>query len=80
MDVMTFTMTDTACTRGIYYKMILKNIKKYLSCGGRALFEIGRGQDKDLERLVDDSNMHVCDSYPDLAGVIRVVEIAHGEK
>lgn len=62
------------------YKMILKKMKKYLSCGGRALFEIGRGQEADLARLVDESNMRVCDSYRDLAGVIRVVEIGCGEK
>jgi release factor glutamine methyltransferase len=62
------------------YKIILKKLKKYLSCGGRALFEIGKGQEVDLARLVDDSNMSVCDSYRDLAGVIRVVEVGHGEK
>ena len=62
------------------YKMILKKLKKYLSCGGRALFEIGRGQEGDLARLVDESNTHVCDSYRDLAGVVRVVEIGCGEK
>lgn len=62
------------------YKIILKKLKKYLSCGGRALFEIGKGQEKDLVRLVDESNMSVCDSYRDLAGVIRVVEVGHGEK
>ena len=62
------------------YKIILKNLKNYLFCGGRALFEIGQNQEKDLARLVDDSNMCVCDSYPDLAGILRVVEICHGEK
>lgn len=62
------------------YKLILKNLKKSLSCGGRALFEIGQGQEKDLARLVDDSNMHVCDSYRDLSGIIRVLEIGCGEK
>lgn len=62
------------------YKMILKNLKKHLSCGGRALFEIGKGQEHDLARLVDESNMRVCDSYRDLAGVIRVVEAGCGEK
>lgn len=62
------------------YKMILKNLKKHLSCGGRALLEIGRGQERDIARLVDDSAMRLCDSYRDLAGVIRVLEIGCGEK
>jgi uncharacterized protein YbaP (TraB family) len=32
MDVMTFTLTDTACTRGIYCKMILKKDALYTLC------------------------------------------------
>lgn len=62
------------------YKMILKKIKKHLSCGGRALFEIGKGQEEDLARLARESNIRVYDSYRDLAGVIRVVEMGCGEK
>lgn len=62
------------------YKIILKDIKKFLSCGGRALFEIGAGQEKDLARLVDDSMMTQEESYRDLGGILRVVEIACGEK
>ncbi len=62
------------------YKIILNGLKKYLACGGTALFEIGIGQEKELARLVDDSNMCVRDSYRDLGDVIRVVEITHGEK
>ncbi|PZO87957.1 MAG: peptide chain release factor N(5)-glutamine methyltransferase [Micavibrio aeruginosavorus] len=62
------------------YKIILGDLKKHLACGGTALFEIGIGQEKELARLVDDSNMCVRDSHRDLGGVIRVVEITHGEK
>ncbi len=62
------------------YKIILKDLKKCLVCGGRALFEIGQGQEKALARLVDESNMYVYDSYRDLGGILRVVEISHGEK
>ena len=62
------------------YKIILKDLKKYLGCGGRALFEIGCGQGPDLARLVDNSNMSVCDSYVDMAGVLRVIEVGCGEK
>lgn len=61
------------------YKIILMGIKKHLACDGFTLLEIGKGQEKDLARLVDESNMRVCDSYFDLAGILRVVEISHGE-
>lgn len=61
------------------YKKILEGIKNHLECGGRAYFEIGQGQGPDLQRLVDDSNMRVCESYFDLAGILRVVEITYGE-
>lgn len=62
------------------YKIILKDIKKHLVCGGRALFEIGKGQEKDLARLAADSMMNHLDSHTDLAGIIRVVEMGCGEK
>lgn len=62
------------------YKIILKDLKKHLCCGGRALLEIGCGQEKDLARLVDDSMMNHIDSYADLAGIVRVVELSCGEK
>jgi release factor glutamine methyltransferase len=62
------------------YKIILKDLKKHLACGGRALFEIGQGQEHDLARLVEKSNMSVRDSHKDLAGIVRVVEMSHGEK
>ncbi len=62
------------------YKLILKNMKKYLGCGGRALFEIGSGQEKDLVRLMEDSMMTHEESYSDLGGILRVVEMSCGEK
>ncbi len=62
------------------YKIILGNLKKHLGCGGFALLEIGKDQEKELARLVDESNMWVSDSYIDLGGILRVVEISHGEK
>ena len=60
-------------------KIILANLKKHLACDGYALFEIGRGQEKDLSRLVEESHMRVGESYTDLGGILRVVEITHGE-
>lgn len=62
------------------YKIILKDLKKHLVCGGYALFEIGAGQEKDVVRLVDDSGLYVGDSYADLGGILRVVEMYCGEK
>ncbi len=62
------------------YKIILKDLKKHLVCGGYALFEIGAGQEKDLMRLVDDSGLCMHDSYTDLGGILRVVEMYCGEK
>ncbi len=62
------------------YKIILKDLKKHLVCGGRALFEIGKGQEKDLARLVEDSMMTRIDSHTDLGGIVRVVEMGCGEK
>lgn len=62
------------------YKIILDGIKKHLACGGRALFEIGQGQEDDLARLSEDSGLCVRESYRDLGGIIRVVEMSCGEK
>ncbi len=62
------------------YKNILMKIKNHLVCGGRALFEIGKGQEEALSRLVGESNMTPRESYRDMAGVLRVVEITCGEK
>jgi len=62
------------------YKKILIDIKNHLVCGGHALFEIGKGQEEGLSRLVAESNMTPRESYRDMAGVLRVVEITCGEK
>lgn len=60
------------------YRIILTEIKNHLECGGFALFEIGAGQEKDLARLIEDSNMTRSESYADLGGIPRVVEITMG--
>ncbi len=62
------------------YKIILNGLKKHLVCGGRALFEIGAGQEKELVRLMEDSMMTHEESYSDLGGILRVVEMSCGEK
>ncbi len=62
------------------YKIILDGMKKHLACGGRALFEIGQGQEDDLARLSEDSGLCVRESYRDLGGIVRVVEMSCGEQ
>jgi release factor glutamine methyltransferase len=61
------------------YKIIFKDLKNHLACGGFALFEIGQGQEKDLARLSQNSNMTRGESYTDLGGIVRVIKITHGE-
>ncbi|HEU4838263.1 MAG TPA: HemK/PrmC family methyltransferase [Micavibrio sp.] len=60
------------------YKTIITEIKNHLECGGFALLEIGAGQEKDLARLIEDSNMNRGESYVDLGGILRVMEITMG--
>lgn len=62
------------------YKIILDGLKKHLACGGRALFEIGAGQEGDVARLAEGAGLRLRDSYCDLAGIIRVLEMSCGEK
>ena len=62
------------------YKKIIFYLKTHLNQRNRAFLEIGIGQLNDLARLVDDSNLRLCDSYADLAGIPRVVEISGGDK
>ncbi len=62
------------------YKKIISQLKTQLNQENRAFLEIGVGQVNDLTRLVDDSNLRLCDSHPDLAGIPRVVEICCGDK
>ena len=62
------------------YKKIIIQLKKHLNGTNRAFLEIGMGQKNDIARLVDESNLCLCDSGADLAGIPRVVEICRGDK
>lgn len=62
------------------YEKILFSIKNEKNVTARIFFEIGFDQQNDLVRLVDDSNLLVCDSRTDLGGNPRVVEIIRGDK
>ena len=62
------------------YKIIFSQLNTHLKCDGRAFFEIGQNQLSGITRLVDESNLQLCDSEVDLAGIPRVVEISCGDK
>lgn len=62
------------------YKKIIFGLKNHLNIGGKAYFEIGIGQLESLKGLVEDSGLIFCDSYADLSGIPRVVEIYRGDK
>jgi release factor glutamine methyltransferase len=62
------------------YKTILMKIKDFLAPQGFVLFEMGQNQDVDLVRLVEESGFTVRRIGADYAGILRVVEIGHGDK
>ncbi len=61
------------------YRILITEIKKFLAPQGLCLFEIGQNQDADLVRLVEESGLVVRRLGADYAGILRVVEIAHGD-
>ena len=61
------------------YKKIISQFKTHLNEANRGFLEIGIGQLNDLSHLVDESNLRLCDSGPDLSGIPRVVEISSGD-
>ncbi len=61
------------------YRTLITEIKKFLAPQGLCLFEIGQNQDADLVRLVEESGLVVRRLGADYAGILRVVEIAHGD-
>jgi len=62
------------------YKYIFTEIRPLLKKDGMGLFEIGYDQQKDVVRLVEESNLIVAGVHADLAGQPRVVEISSGDK
>ncbi len=62
------------------YKIILREIKKFLSPGGIILLETGKGQGPEVQRLAEKWGFSVTRLVPDLGGILRVVEIRHGDK
>ena len=64
----------------VAYKNIFSDLKPPLSPFGKALFQLGPGQDAHIVRLVGESRIRVECVHPDLAGIPRVVEISSGDK
>ncbi len=62
------------------YKIIITEIKKFLSPQGICLFEIGQNQDAEVQRLVEESGLVVRRIGADLSGILRVLEIGYGDK
>lgn len=58
------------------YKKIIFGLRTYLNEQNRAFLEIGFDQLESVTRLVDDSNLWLVQSFKDLGGNDRVVEIA----
>lgn len=61
------------------YKKIFSGLPCLLKKGGKALFEIGAGQEADIVRLSRESRIRVEAVRPDYAGIPRVVEISNGD-
>jgi release factor glutamine methyltransferase len=55
------------------YRAILSQIKKVLSPGGIAAFEIGFGQQQSLESLAKGAGMQLVSHRKDLSGVVRTL-------
>ena len=58
------------------YKEIFSQLFSVLKPGRRAFFEIGFDQEKSTRRLSEESRLSVISTYADLAGHIRVLELA----
>ncbi len=62
------------------YKIIFPALKTFLNEGGKAFFEIGYDQEKDVMRLAEESRFMQRTVHHDLAGNPRVVDISGGDK
>ncbi|MBL4589035.1 MAG: peptide chain release factor N(5)-glutamine methyltransferase [Alphaproteobacteria bacterium] len=62
------------------YKILVPKLKFLLKSSGRAFFEIGKGQESDVQRLVEKTDATLNGLYRDIAGIIRVVDISCGDK
>jgi len=61
------------------YKIIFSQIKEHLYRHSFALFEFGIFQGPDIARLAGNAGLSVHGLHPDIAGILRVIEITSGE-
>jgi release factor glutamine methyltransferase len=61
------------------YKKIFSGISGLLTPVGKGLFEIGVGQQADIERLAGKYRIRIEQIHPDYSGIPRVVEISNGD-
>ncbi len=57
-----------------FYRVITAKWKHALRPGGWLIYEVGMGQAKDVEALLREQGFKSISSYPDTAGILRVVE------
>ena len=62
------------------YIEILDHGFSHLNPHGRMVFEIGKGQEKRIARLVEERHATLEALLPDLAGILRIVDISNGDK
>lgn len=62
------------------YEYLVPKINYFLKKEGKAFFEIGKGQENDLKRLIENAGATLSREYRDIAGIIRVLEISCGDK
>lgn len=56
-----------------YYRVIAKNWKQYLQPGGMLAFEIGKGQQEDIAKILSENGYTEICTDTDLYGIIRVI-------
>ncbi|MGB1077118.1 MAG: N5-glutamine methyltransferase family protein, partial [Bdellovibrionales bacterium] len=62
------------------YDFLIPQLKFLLKKAGKAFFEIGKGQEVEIERLIEKSDATLSRLSRDMAGIIRVVDISCGDK
>lgn len=62
------------------YEILFSHIKNVLKPAGRAFFEIGAGQCGYIQGIAEKYRIRILGTYPDYAGIPRVVEISCGDK
>jgi release factor glutamine methyltransferase len=59
------------------YREIMRELPRLLAKDGIAAFEIGFGQQRDLQAIVEENGLQVAGMKEDLAGIVRCVLVHH---